>query len=377
MEISKSLRRPSNWQDFESLCKKLWGEIWAYPETKKNGRSGQNQFGVDVYGIPQNETEYVGIQCKGKDEYTDKQFTEKEIEEEIAKALLFQPKLKKFYLATTAVKDTNIEQFVREKNVEHISKGIFEVHIFCWEDIVDLIDENRQTYNWYVKNVNYKTSKSVKVTFQNNSSDLIITPKFKKIVIYKRQKAILTGGFSTHLDAITRIQRKISPSQAALVSTSFSQTEINHSYSKISLQIHNIGLDPIEEYKLQVVFKGEIIDIDEKNQKYTGVGFLVTSPYFSDVNIDKGLKTVKVIPQKKILVGDDIYFADDFFIKPNPDDYEIDVAWKIISKDFKDEGILKIFVKPEIEKERIEKIVEDPLLVGIEEGAIEDFLETL
>ena len=147
MEISKSLRRPSNWQDFETLCKKLWAEIWAYPETKKNGRSGQNQFGVDVYGIPKNESEYYGIQCKGKDEYTDKQFTEKEIEDEIAKALSFQPKLKKFYLATTAIKDTKIEQFVREKNIEHLGNGLFEVHLFCWEDIVDLIDENRQTHN--------------------------------------------------------------------------------------------------------------------------------------------------------------------------------------------------------------------------------------
>ena len=226
MEISKSLRRPTNWQDFESLCKKLWGEIWEYPETKKNGRSGQNQFGVDVYGIPKNETEYFGIQCKGKDEYTDKQFTEKEIEEEIAKALLFQPKLKKFYLATTAVKDTKIEQFIREKNVEHISKGIFEVHIFCWEDIVDLIDENKQTYNWYVKNINYKTRKAVKVTFQNNTTDLIITPKFKKTIIVKRQKSILSFGFSTPLEAIIGINRKLNPIQATIVTSPFSKTEI-------------------------------------------------------------------------------------------------------------------------------------------------------
>ena len=23
------LQKPDNWQDFESLCKKLWGEIWG------------------------------------------------------------------------------------------------------------------------------------------------------------------------------------------------------------------------------------------------------------------------------------------------------------------------------------------------------------
>ena len=66
MKISKTLDRPTNWQDFESLCKKLWGEIWNCPEIVKNGRNGQKQKGVDVYGIPSHEQQYYGIQCKGK-----------------------------------------------------------------------------------------------------------------------------------------------------------------------------------------------------------------------------------------------------------------------------------------------------------------------
>ena len=68
MLAPKSLRKPSNWQDFESLCKKLWGEIWNCPEIKKNGRSGQIQLGVDIYGVPAGKSRYCGIQCKAKDE---------------------------------------------------------------------------------------------------------------------------------------------------------------------------------------------------------------------------------------------------------------------------------------------------------------------
>ncbi len=94
MKVAKSLRRPDNWQDFETLCKKLWGEIWNCPEIKKNGRSGQNQNGVDIYGIPKGENEYYGIQCKGKDEYSNKQFSVDEINEEIDKAKTFTPTLK-------------------------------------------------------------------------------------------------------------------------------------------------------------------------------------------------------------------------------------------------------------------------------------------
>src|SRR5436305_12363210 len=108
MEAPKTLRRPSNWQDFESLCKKLWGEIWNCPEIQKNGRLGQEQSGVDIFGIPFYEKEYYGIQCKGKNEYNNYQFTELEILDEINKAESFEPKLKKYYLTTTAQNDNKI-----------------------------------------------------------------------------------------------------------------------------------------------------------------------------------------------------------------------------------------------------------------------------
>lgn len=169
MEASKTLRRPANWQDFETLSKKLLGEIWNCPDIRKNGRNGDNQHGVDVYGIPEGDPEYFGIQCKGKDEYTDKQFSEEEILKEIEKAKTFEPPLKKLYFATTAVKNADIEQFVRKKNVEHLKLNLFGIEIYAWEDIVDLVDENKQTHDWYLKNQNYKVKKSVNVTFHDNS----------------------------------------------------------------------------------------------------------------------------------------------------------------------------------------------------------------
>ncbi len=143
MEAKKQLRKPENWEDFESLCKKLWGEIWDCKEIKKNGRKGQSQNGVDVYGIPKGENSYFGIQCKGKDEYSHKQLSEKEIDREINLAKAFNPPLAKLYIATTANKDANIEEYIRIKDLEHRQKGLFEVHLFSWEDIVDLIDENK------------------------------------------------------------------------------------------------------------------------------------------------------------------------------------------------------------------------------------------
>lgn len=44
MEGKLQLRKPENWQDFERLCKALWGEIWECSDTiKRNGRQGKSR----------------------------------------------------------------------------------------------------------------------------------------------------------------------------------------------------------------------------------------------------------------------------------------------------------------------------------------------
>lgn len=264
MEISKTLRRPSNWQDFEILCKKLWGEIWSCPEIKKNGREGQTQHGVDISGIPFGENEYYGIQCKGKDEYTNKQLTEDEITTEIEKAKLFTPSLKKLYFATTAAKDAKIEEFVRKKNIENKANGLFEVHIFSWEDIVELIDENKQTHDYYLKSQNYKSVKSVSVTFQDELTEITVTPKFKKTITHFRQKIVpaipsiseFISPMGRLLDIITRQQDQFARTSPVLVQARPTTTQINQSYCEIYFQIHNTGLEALEEYKLFFSFEG-------------------------------------------------------------------------------------------------------------------------
>ena len=111
------MKKPSNWQDFEKLCKLLWGEIWDCEDTiKQHGRQGQNQHGVDVYAYVEKYEGYCGIQCKGKDDYTNAELTETEIDAEIEKALTFEPKLKLLIFATTANKDAKIEAYIRKKD---------------------------------------------------------------------------------------------------------------------------------------------------------------------------------------------------------------------------------------------------------------------
>ncbi|KIX22636.1 hypothetical protein SY27_02075 [Flavobacterium sp. 316] len=371
MKASKTLGRPENWQDFESLCKKLWGEIWQCPEIKKNGRAGQEQNGVDVYGIPSFDNEYYGIQCKGKDEYTHKQLSEKEIEREIEKAKSFEPKLKKLYFATTAVKDSEIEKVVRLKNQEHKKANLFEVHLFSWEDIVDLIEENRETYNYYVNSINFKSTHSVALTFPDNTTELTIVPKFRKRITHFKQKIVPQNPlFGNPIFDLLEKQQNY----ARIISVNTNKTEINYSYCQFYLRVHNTGDAPIEEYKIFLEFEGEIADLSDTNEKTTGFELINLNPRIPDTFLYSDSLTGEIVPRKSILVGDDTFASDDIFLKPYPRESKAVIKWKLVSKTFKQEGSLLINIKPDIETTYNDILIEDPLKVRTEESDIEDYI---
>lgn len=35
MQVPTQIHKPANWQDFETLCMKLWGRIWDCADTIK------------------------------------------------------------------------------------------------------------------------------------------------------------------------------------------------------------------------------------------------------------------------------------------------------------------------------------------------------
>lgn len=126
---------PENWQDFEALCCELWSHLWQDPNTQRNGRQGQPQAGVDIFGRPHNGEEWFGVQCKLKDDLFKTPLTKTEIQSEVDKAKTFQPRLSEFVIATTAPKDVKIQQLVREITQVQLAAGSFPVHIWFWEDI--------------------------------------------------------------------------------------------------------------------------------------------------------------------------------------------------------------------------------------------------
>src|SRR5690606_20025718 len=114
MISSNNIHPPKNWQDFEMLCLKLWGEIWNIPdEIDFNSDNSQGQDGVDIYGPVEGGLKYNGIQCKNKKlnliDGSSNRLTISDIQAEIEKAKGFMPALNKLIIATSLPKDGKIE----------------------------------------------------------------------------------------------------------------------------------------------------------------------------------------------------------------------------------------------------------------------------
>ena len=123
---------PTNPIAFESLCADLWGTIWGQA-AHKNGRNGQTQAGVDIYG--RHGENWTGIQCKQKSELLRSKLTPADLTEAVKDALHFVPPLRRFIIATTGPSDAAIQKTARSLTEEHVGQGLFEIEVWSWPEI--------------------------------------------------------------------------------------------------------------------------------------------------------------------------------------------------------------------------------------------------
>lgn len=72
----------------------------------------------------------IGIQCKAR-----VKLTQYDISPDIEAAKTLNPKLSKFIIATTALRDTKLQDYVNSVNNKHHIEGLFDVEIKFWDDI--------------------------------------------------------------------------------------------------------------------------------------------------------------------------------------------------------------------------------------------------
>lgn len=126
---------PRSWEQFEELCADLFEAMWSDPGLMRHGRAGQPQHGVDIVAA-RGSVYPVGLQCKKKARWPGKKLTFAEVKHETEEADKFSPKLKEFYVLTTALGDERLEQQVRDFNESRRQNKEFLVTVLAWPEIV-------------------------------------------------------------------------------------------------------------------------------------------------------------------------------------------------------------------------------------------------
>ena len=131
--------KPVDGQDFERCCRVLWKCLLDDPNVIENGRSGQKQAGVDLWGYRDRDSaRLVGVQCKLKAEGV--KLTATEVHREIGLALDFKPPLQEYFIVTTAPDDVELQRIAREAVLAQKAQGRdIAISIWGWGVMQDRI----------------------------------------------------------------------------------------------------------------------------------------------------------------------------------------------------------------------------------------------
>ena len=134
---------PKTWEQFEDLCLALFRAVWQDAAAQKNGGQGQQQLGVDIFGINHAQDGGLwGVQCIAMPD--GQSVGVARINQALAKADQFRPKLAGFIVATNSLADGRVLQHCKISSNERAVQGLFPVLVFDWGQIQTLLRSNPQ-----------------------------------------------------------------------------------------------------------------------------------------------------------------------------------------------------------------------------------------
>lgn len=140
-----SFNLPRDWSAFEHLTRDLLVRLLGDEHVDLNGRSGQPQAGIDVWGTDRQTGQRVGIQCKGRSDAVLGESSALSLREFLAaveKAKCFVPPIDSFILLTTGPNDVRLKQAARELSEAHAASGLFTVAFHGWDWIEGKLDQH-------------------------------------------------------------------------------------------------------------------------------------------------------------------------------------------------------------------------------------------
>jgi hypothetical protein len=137
---------------FDEMVRDACAIEWGDPETQRNGRSGQSQNGVDVFGYPHES----GGRCRAaqsKLRAKGKPLTKGEIHKEVANARSSPLNLEQLIIVTSTGRDADLQAYVDQISRAQMQNSSFPVKIWFWDDLLERLLIDRRFILKYYKDL--------------------------------------------------------------------------------------------------------------------------------------------------------------------------------------------------------------------------------
>lgn len=140
---------PESDEVFDEMVCDVCALEWGDPGAQRNGRSGQSQYGVDIFGYPNGP----GGRCRAaqsKLRAKGKPLTTGEIDEEIAKARSSPLNPEQLTIVTSTGRDASLQAYVDQVSRAQFQSNSFPVSIWFWDDLLErLLVDRRYILKYY------------------------------------------------------------------------------------------------------------------------------------------------------------------------------------------------------------------------------------
>jgi hypothetical protein len=356
---------PKNWQDFEDVCKELWRDNWPCREIQSHGRLGQAQYGVDVFGIPDGEDKYYGIQCKHKS--IGEELTESEVDHEVGEALKFPTPLKMLYIATTAKNDAKIQKYVMKKDVENRKKGLFGIRVYSWSEISDLLRQHTRVLDWYKEEKFYQRSMELYVnSIKIREETVVLNPQFNRIIdevvlveptnVSKKSQDKKIEQSKIFMSTFKHLE-KTKPEISLRISNPLVHNyKLNRSLVELQVDIENTGDQPFENYFL-------FLDINDSDFD-RGIHFQNNDILIANNELERREKQFQFHEENKIINGG-MRRRVSTYICLSHEETVIYIDYAFNSKNFKSNGVITIKNQPILQNVKNKRITYKKDEVGV------------
>ena len=137
---------------FDEMVRDACSIEWNDPTTQRNGRSGQSQNGLDVFGYPNGpDGRCRGAQSKLRTK--GKHLSKGEIDDEIKKAQSSPLNPDQLIIVTSTGRDVVLQTYVDQISRIQTQNNSFPVKIWFWDDLIERLLVNRRFLLKYYKDL--------------------------------------------------------------------------------------------------------------------------------------------------------------------------------------------------------------------------------